>query len=48
MVKRSFLPGQPPEPSDSNVQRGPSRFLEVTPDRTRGVKHNFGYRPGRP
>jgi hypothetical protein len=36
MVKRSFLPGQPLSPAIPEVRRGPSRFLQVTSDRSRG------------
>src|SRR5512133_2431524 len=36
MVKRSFLPGQPLSPASPEVGRGPSRFLRVTSDRSRG------------
>jgi hypothetical protein len=36
MVKRSFLPGQPMSSAIPEVRRGPSRFLQVTFDRSRG------------
>jgi hypothetical protein len=36
MVRRSFLPGQPLSPAIPEVRRGPSRFLQVTSDRSRG------------
>jgi hypothetical protein len=49
MVKRSFLPGQPLSPAIPEVRRGPSRFLQVTSDRSRGSQTPlFGCRPCRP
>jgi hypothetical protein len=39
MVKRSLLPGQPLSPAIPEVRRGPSRFLQVASDRSRGSQH---------